>query len=148
MGDIISEYQKWKEQGQELRIKARQAMESRYRDLLAEAVRIAGEYRADFGSPLKPPPFVTAFRYRSSARAKTRPAGKPKPAAKTERAEPVAAPPKVDRRIVGLKRQLAGAQARLEAARAAGKATRPFEDKIYEIEDALRLSGHSSQGGS
>ena len=54
MTDIISQYQQWKEQGEDLRVKARQAMESRFRELLSEAVRIAEEYRTDFGSSLRP----------------------------------------------------------------------------------------------
>ena len=53
MTDVISQYQKWKEQGESLRGQAKQAMESRFRELLSEAVRIAEEYRADFGVPLK-----------------------------------------------------------------------------------------------
>jgi hypothetical protein len=34
MSDVISEYQKWKQQGDDLRLKAKQAMEARYRELL------------------------------------------------------------------------------------------------------------------
>ena len=48
MADVISEYQKWKQQGDDLRLKAKQAMESRFRELLSEAAQIAEEYRADF----------------------------------------------------------------------------------------------------
>jgi hypothetical protein len=55
MSDGISEYQKWKQQGDDLRLKAKQSMESRFRELLSEAARIAEEYRHDFGSVLKPP---------------------------------------------------------------------------------------------
>ena len=80
MPDIINEYQKWKQQGEDLRVQAKHAMESRFRDLLTEAVRIADEYRADFGAALKPPPAVTAFRYKATAKLKTKkPAGKAKP---------------------------------------------------------------------
>ena len=32
MNNIISEYQKWKQQGEDLRIKAKQAMEARFRE--------------------------------------------------------------------------------------------------------------------
>ena len=35
--DPISEYQKWKQQGESLRAQAKQAMEGRFRDLLTEA---------------------------------------------------------------------------------------------------------------
>ena len=70
MNNIISEYQKWKLQGEDLRVQAKQAMESRFRELLVEAVQIAEEYRSDFGTALKPPPGVTSFRYKASARVK------------------------------------------------------------------------------
>src|ERR1035441_9583241 len=79
MPDIINEYQKWKQQGEDLRVQAKHAMEIRFRDLLTEAVHIAEEYRADFGAVLKPPPAVTAFRHKASARPKAKPAGKDNP---------------------------------------------------------------------
>jgi hypothetical protein len=72
MSDVITEYQKWKHQGEDLRVQAKQAMEARYRDLLSEAVGIAEEYRADFGSPLEPPAPITAFRYKATAKSKAR----------------------------------------------------------------------------
>ena len=60
MPDVISDYQKWKHQGDSLRVQAKQAMEVRYRELLQEAAAIAEEYRLDFGGSLKPPSPVTA----------------------------------------------------------------------------------------
>ena len=66
MNDVISQYQNWKQQGHELRVKAKQAMETRFRELLSEAVQLAEEYRADFGATLKPQSPVTAFRYKAS----------------------------------------------------------------------------------
>jgi hypothetical protein len=39
MSDVISECQKWKQQGDDLRSKAKQAMESRFRERLSEANR-------------------------------------------------------------------------------------------------------------
>ncbi|MBZ5619548.1 MAG: hypothetical protein LAQ69_12615 [Acidobacteriia bacterium] len=145
MTDVISEYQRWKQQGEELRVEAKQAMELRFRDLLMEAVRIAEEYRADFGSPLKPVAPVTAFRYKASATGKAKKAGKPKAAAKVERpAPPVEQPPaKPNKKVAGLQKRLATAKQKLEEAKAAGTPTRVLEDKIYEIEDDLRLAGQA-----
>jgi len=140
MNNVISEYQKWKQQGEDLRIQAKQAMESRFRELLAEAVEIAEEYRADFGGPLKPPPPVTAFRYKAHAKAKAKKAAKPKAPAKTApREEPK--PQKPDPKIAGLQKRLATARKKLDDAKTAGTPTRVLEDKIYEIEDELRLAG-------
>lgn len=136
MTDVISDYQKWKLQGDDLRLKAKQAMEARFRELLIEAATIAEEYRSDFGAPLKPPAAVTAFRFKAHAKAK------PKKAAKAVPAE--AAPPKHNPKVVGLQKRLATAKTKLEESKAAGKPTRLFEDKIYEIEDELRLANQSS----
>src|ERR1035437_1432458 len=115
MPDVINEYQKWKQQGEDLRVQAKHAMETRFRDLLCEAVHIAEEYRAVFGAPLKPPPAVNAFRYKASARLKSKKAaGKGKPAAAAERAtpkpEPPAAKPNPDPTVAGLQKRLATAK--------------------------------------
>ena len=128
MDNVISEYQKWKQQGESLRVKARQAMEGRFRDLLLEAAQIAQEYHRDFGANLKPPPTVTAFRFKAAGgAAKT----KPKPAAV----------PKPDPKVAGLLKQREQVQKKLEVAKAAGKPTRNLDDRLYEIEDELRLAG-------
>lgn len=143
MPDIITEYQKWKQQGEDLRIQAKHAMETRFRDLLAEAVHIAEEYRADFGAVLKPPPAVTAFRYKASARPKAKnPAARAKPAAAAKPGPPKPEPPaaKPSPKVAALQKRLANAIKRLEDAKAGGATTRPYEDKVYEIEDELRLA--------
>ena len=142
MPDIINEYQKWKQQGEDLRVQAKHAMETRFRDLLTEAVHIADEYRADFGAVLKPPPAITAFRYKASAKPKVKkPAGKVKPAVAAPampKAEPAAVKP--NPKVAGLQKRLATAKKKLEDAKAGGATTRPYEDKVYEIEDELRLA--------
>ncbi len=144
MSDVIAEYQQWKQKGGDLRAKAKLAMEARFRELLQEAVKLSEEYRADFGPGLKPPPAVTSFRYK---------AGKPKKAAPTKVAPataPAAAtaapkkeqpPAKPDPKLQGLQKRLAAAQKKVEVARTAGKPTRDLEDRVYEIEDALRVAG-------
>jgi hypothetical protein len=142
MADVISEYQRWKEQGENLRTQAKQAMESRFRELLTEAVAIAEEYRADFGAALKPPSAVTAFRYKPSGKPRPKKAAKgtgKEPAAKpaaAARPEPAASDPK----IAKLQKRLEGARKKLADAKGAGAPTRALEDRVYEIEDALRLA--------
>jgi hypothetical protein len=139
MSDVISEYQKWKQQGDDLRLKAKQAMESRFRELLTEAARIAEEYRDDFGSVLKPPSAVTSFRYKAHAKAKSRKDVKPKtPGTAVNHPAPPAE--KVGPKVAAIQKRLTAAKRKLEEARTAGKATRPLEDRIYEIEDELRLA--------
>jgi hypothetical protein len=135
--NIISEYQQWKQQGEDLRVKAKQAMESRFRELLVEAVHIAEEYRSDFGAALKPPAGVTSFRYKASAKPKPKKAQKPPAAAKSASPAPAA---KTNPKIVGLQKRLSAAQQKLEKTKSSGGLTKNLEDKIYEIEDAIRLS--------
>ncbi len=136
INDVISEYQKWKQQGEDLRAQAREAMESRFRELLAEAAQIAQEYRNDFGAPPKTPPGVTAFRYKAGGKARA----KAKKAARPKAPEPAPAA-KPDRKTAGLHKRLENARKKLEQARAAGTPTKNLEDRVYEIEDELRLAG-------
>jgi len=142
MADVISDYQKWKQQGENLKAQARLAMEVRFRELLTEAVAIAEEYRADFGKALKPPPVVTAFRYKASGKPKAKKAAKqptPRPVA------PAPSAPAADPKTKRLQKQLETARQKVEDAKSAGKPTRALEDRVYEIEDALRLASAATQ---
>src|ERR1051325_8235915 len=127
MTDVISEYQKWKQQGEGLRAQARQAMEARFRALLTEAAQIAEEFRADFGGQLKPPPLITAFRYKSGARSKPKKSAAkastaPAPSAPTPAAPATTANPKA----AALQKRIASAKKKLEDAKANGAPTRPI----------------------
>ncbi len=86
--DAISEYQKWKQQGESLRAEAKQAMEGRFRDLLVEAAQIAQEYQRDFGVSLKPPATITVFRYKPSTGHKPKKAAAKHAASRGSRAKP------------------------------------------------------------
>jgi hypothetical protein len=142
MSDIISEYQKWKQQGEDIRAQAKHAMELRFRELLGEAVAISEEYRADFGGALKPPAPVTAFRYKAGAHKAKKAAVKAKPKAAAPapaKVEPPAS--KASPKVTGLQKRLAAARKKLDDAKVAGTPTRLLEDRVYEIEDELRLAG-------
>jgi hypothetical protein len=141
MADVISDYQKWKQQGENLKLQARQAIESRYRELLTEAASLAEEYRADFGAVLKPPSHITAFRYKTASKGKARKSAKTQAAKAPETARPEPKEQKPNPKIVGLQKRLGAAKKKLDDAKAAGTPTRSLEDRIYEIEDALRLAG-------
>lgn len=147
MNDVIIEYQKWKSQGEDLRAKAKLAMETRFRDLLLEAVKVATEYHADFGGALKAPPAVTAFRFKTG-KTKKQSAGPAKPGASEikKAAAPAvpekkaAIPVKLDRKTAGLQKRLQTARKKLEAAKTAGAPTRDLDDRVYELEDALKVA--------
>ena len=111
-----------------------------------EAVAISEEYRADFGGPLKPPAPVTAFRYKASAhKAKKAGKGKPKPEVAPAKVE-APAPPKANPKVAGLQKRLATARKKLDVAKTAGTPTRLLEDRVYEIEDELRLAEQAKRG--
>src|SRR4051794_6497372 len=114
MDNVISEYQKWKKQGEQLRTEAKQAMETRFHELLGEAVQIAIEYQRDFGSVLKPAANITAFRYKKPGEKKGKKAAKP--AATGSGEKPAAAP---NPKVVGLYKQRAQLQKKLEVVKAA-----------------------------
>jgi len=130
MDNVIAEYQKWKAQGESLRAQAKQAMEGRFRELLTEAARISQEYHRDFGAGLKPPPQITAFRFKAAG-------GKAVKKGKAVAAKPVVAP---DPKVAALEKKLGLAKSKVEAAKAAGKPTKNLEDRAYEIEDEIRLA--------
>jgi hypothetical protein len=136
---VIAQYQKWKEQGESLRAQAKQAMEARFRELLS--VQIAEEYRRDFGGALKPAAPVIAFRYKAPAEPRRKKAGR-KPAPKSP--EPGQAAAKSDPKVARLQKHLVTVKTKLEAAKAANKPTRNLEDRVYEIEDEIRLATQPS----
>jgi hypothetical protein len=147
MNDVIIEYQKWKSQGEELRAKAKLAMETRFRDLLLEAVKVSSEYHADFGGALKAPPAVTAFRFKTgktkkqtTGPAKTAAGEIKKAAAPVVPEKKATVPAKPDRKLAGLQKRLQTARKKLEAAKLAGAPTRDLDDKVYELEDALKVA--------
>ncbi len=135
MKDVIAEYHHWKAQGEGLRTEAMRAMESRYRELLTEAIQIAEEYRADFGVALKLPAGVAAFEFKAGGTKKAKPTA---PVVLT--LAPPAAPPVPNPKLGPLERRLAAARKKLDGAKTAGSPTKNLEDKIYEIEDEIRLA--------
>ena len=144
MSDPISEYLQWKKQGGELRARAKQAIEVRFRELLTEAAQLAEAYKEDFGTKLALPAQVTSFQFKAGGKKpvkKTAATGKP--AASVPAAAPVVAAPKPDPKIVALEKQLTAVRKKLEAAPAKGASTKNLEDRIYELEDDLRLATQS-----
>lgn len=131
--DAISEYQKWKQQGESLRAQAKQAMESRFRDLLIEAAQIAQEYQRDFGQSLKLPATITAFRFKAATGAKK------KAAVKNSAPRQPAPNPK----LAELQKRREQIQKKLDAARTAGKPTKNLEDRLYEVDDEIQLAGRT-----
>ena len=146
MSDPIAEYLQWKKQGGELRARAKQAIEARFRELLTEAVHLAEEYRADFGAQLAPPAVVTSFKFKAGGKKAAKKAAPAPVLVKAPTQAPAPAPKaaKPNPKVAGLERQLAAAKKKLEAAKAKGAGTKNLEDRIYELEDDLRLLTQSA----
>lgn len=143
MSDPIVDYLEWKKQGGELRARAKQAIEVRFRELLTEAAQLAEAYKEDFGVTLAPPAAVTVFKFKVGAKKPVKKAAAaPVASAAPAKAAPVVAAA-VDPKIVALEKQLAAARKKLDAAQAKGAPTKNLEDRIYELEDDLRLATHS-----
>lgn len=142
MDHVILEYQKWKQQGDTLRAKAKQAMEVKFRELLSAAITIAEDYHADFGQSLKPPAEVTAFEYTRVAKGRAKKvAAAPKAIRRVPEVKPDPPPLRPDDpKVIALKKRLATAHKKLAAAKAAGQPAKNLEDKVYELEDDLRLA--------
>ena len=140
MDNAITEYQKWKRQGEQLRTQAKQAMETRFHELLTEAASIAQEYHRDFSATLKPPANITAFRYKAAAGRKGKKGAKQtaSKSVETPAAKPAAAQ---DPKLTALYKRRAQIQKKIDIAKAAGKPTKNLDDRMYEVEDEIRLAG-------
>jgi hypothetical protein len=118
-------------------------METRFRELLVEAAGIAQEYQRDFGTSLKPPATITAFRYKRAASHKSKKSVKAAGPRRQE-SQAVTHVALADPKIRGLEKRRVQIQKKLDAAKGAGKPTKNLEDKLYEVEDELRLAGHAA----
>ncbi|MDZ4801721.1 MAG: hypothetical protein SGI92_26490, partial [Bryobacteraceae bacterium] len=104
---------------------------ARFNALASELLQVQRELMEDFGEKVVLP-------------AKPAPAKKPKPApaAATASAPAAAAPapsPADTAKITALTKQLDRQKKKLEELKAAGKPTKAVDDRIYEIEDEIRL---------
>lgn len=118
MQNTIEQYREAKAAYQKLHNQAKKELISRFHQLSAELLLIQRELKEDFGHKIAIPTKGKV----------TRPAA-PKPV--------VAAP---NPQIAILEKKVAAEKAKLEKAIAAGKPDKPIKDRIYELEDELRLS--------
>ena len=124
MSNTLEQYREAKSSYLKLKNQAKKDLIARFNELASELMQIQRELLEDFGEKVSMP-----------SKAK-----KPKPAksAAPSVPAPVAAAdqsPKLNR----LEKQLETQKKKLAEARAANKPFKPIEDRIYEIEDAIRL---------
>ncbi len=125
----IDEYREAKNTYFKLRNQAKKELISRFHELAQELLQLQRELLEDFGEkiaiPAKPKKSRGAAKSAksgTSAPAPSAPAGPPSP------------------KVLQIQKQLAQQKKKLADTQAAGKPTKAVEDRIYELEDELRLA--------
>jgi hypothetical protein len=123
----IDQYREAKSQYLKLKNQARKELVARFNALAGELLQVQRELLEDFGEKV-------ALPSKSSAQKR------PKPATASSAAAPAAAPRPADAaKAASLARQLEKQKKKLEEFKAAGKPVKAIEDRIYELEDEIRL---------
>lgn len=125
MSTTVDQYREAKNNYLKLKNQAKKELIARFHELAAELLQIQRELQEDFGEKIAMP-----MKGKKPKAHKTVPAKAAPPAA-----EPAAPSPKA----LALEKQIDTQKKKLAAAQAAGKPTKVFDDRIYELEDALRL---------
>lgn len=123
MSTTLEQYREAKTQYLKLRNQAKKDLVTRFHALSTELLQVQRELLEDFGEKIALP-------------AKGKKAVRPAKAAKAP--EPPPAPPSP--KILGIERQIDKLKKKLAETQAAGKPVKVIEDKIYELEDELRLA--------
>jgi len=126
MSNTIDQYREAKNNYLKLRNQAKRELISRFNEVANELLQLQRELFEDFGEKVALP---TKGKKPKQPRA-------PKPGAK---AEPTSAAVPVSPKAMELRKQLARQKKKLADTQAAGKPTKAVEDRIYELEDELRL---------
>ena len=126
MSNTLDQYREAKNNYLKLRNQARKELIARFNSLATELFQLQRELLEDFGEkvPLPKPKKVRTAKVVVSA-----------PPAKPAAAPPAAPSPK----MISLQKQLERQKKKLADTKTAGKPTKVVEDRIYEIEDELRL---------
>jgi hypothetical protein len=122
MSSTIDEYREAKDNYLKLRNQAKKELLGRFNDLAAELLDLQQELLEDFGEKVVIP---------------TKPKRPRSP--KTAKSDGKAPAPTPAIRRVELEKQIERTKKKLAETRAAGKPTKATEDRIYELEDELRL---------
>ena len=130
MASTIDQYREAKTTFLKLREQAKKDLLARFHELSNELFGIQKELRDDFGFKISIPTKAKAGRAKKAAAKSAAPAP---PAVTTT-------PAKSDPRVTALSKSLANQKKKLEEASKAGKPVKAIQDRIYELEDELRLA--------
>jgi hypothetical protein len=129
MSTTIDQYREAKNSYLKLRNQARKELIARFNELAGELLQLQRELLDDFGEKIAMP---SKSKKPSPAKA-SKAASKPGP----EPSTPAPAPPTAQ--MVALQKQVEKHKKKLSETQAAGKPTKVIEDRIYELEDEIRL---------
>ncbi len=124
MSSTIDQYREAKTQYLKLRSHAKKELIARFNELASELYRVQRELLEDFGEKIAIP-----------AKPKSRAAKASREPKPVSAAEPLAPSPK----MIATSKQIERYKAKLAEAQTAGKPTKPIQDRLYELEDELRL---------
>jgi hypothetical protein len=127
MSSTIDQYRDAKSHYLKLRAEAKKDLLRRYQELANELLVIQRELLDDFGHKVALP-------------TKGKKPKKSAPSAAPAKAEAAAPKETVSAKEAGLHKILEKTRKKLIDTKAAGKPTKPIEDRIYELEDELRLA--------
>ena len=130
MANTLEQYRQAKQDILKLHGAAKKELVARFHELANELLVIQRELREEFGLKLTVPSKPKAGRSKKAA--PVTPAVKETPPTPAHSAE-----------ITALERRLAAQKRKLEEAAKAGKPDKPIRDRMYELEDELRLAKES-----
>jgi hypothetical protein len=125
MTTALDQYRQAKNDYLKLRNQAKKELIARFNELASELFHIQRELLEDFGEKITIPPKAkktSRANPSKQAAAKHQPPAIPSPA------------------VISLKKQIERQKKKLSDTQAAGKPAKAVEDRIYELEDALRLA--------
>jgi hypothetical protein len=123
MSTTIDQYREAKNSYLKLRNQAKKELIARFHEVANELLQLQRELLEDFGEKV---PLPTKGK-------------KPRPVKKVA-AAPVPTPAPVSAKVLGIQKQLERQKKKLADTKEAGKPTKTLEDRIYELEDELRLA--------
>jgi hypothetical protein len=131
MSSTIDQYRDAKSQYLKLRAEAKKDLQRRFQELANELLLIQRELAEDFGHKVSLP-----SKGKRPKKAATSPAGPAKAVAK----QPAPKVEIISPKEAAIHKQLEKSRKKLAETQAAGKPTKAVEDRIYELEDELRLA--------
>ena len=128
MANPIEDYRQARDTYKKLQGEAKKALLTRHQELSSELLQIQKELREEFG-------LRVSFPGKAKGSANKKASAKTAPVS-TATEQPV----KVDPKVVAIQKRLAAQKRKLDEASKSGKDTKALKDRIFELEDDLRLA--------